>query len=146
MSTTITTGENKRQHLDFLQNVITRMNANSFAIKGWTVALVSALFALSAKDSQYQFIYVIGVVLPVFWGLDAYYLAQEKRYRALYDHVRATDEGAIDFDMVVPESMVKANTVLSFVLTDSIGPLYIFITLVAGGVYYFLTHSLPKPV
>jgi len=140
------TKENKRQHLEFLQNVITRMNANSFAIKGWAVALVSALFALSAKDAQYQFIYIIGMVLPVFWGLDAYYLAQERRYRALYDTVRAKDEAAIDFEMVVPETIVKAHTVWSCVLTDSIGPLYIFIALVADGVYYFLTHSLPKPV
>ncbi len=142
----IPTTENKRQHMEFIQNVITRMNANSFAIKGWAIALVSALFALSAKDSQYQFLYIIGVILPVFWGLDAYYLAQEKRYRALYDEVRVKDEAAIDFIMVVPENIVKTHTVWGNVLTDSVGPLYIFIALVAGGVYYFLTHSLPKPV
>ena len=32
-------------------------------------------------------------VLPalIFWGLDAYYLQQERLYRALYDHVRKID-------------------------------------------------------
>ncbi len=132
--------------MEFIQNVISRMNANSFAIKSWAVAIISALFALSAKDSQYQFIYSVAPVLLVFWGLDAYYLAQEKRYRALYDVVRARDEAAIDFDMVIPDNIVKEKTVWGCLLTDSVGPLYIFMALVAGGVYFFLTHSLPKPV
>lgn len=41
--------ENKLKHLDFLQLVITRMNVNSFSLKGWAVTLVSALFAFAAK-------------------------------------------------------------------------------------------------
>ena len=33
----------------------------------------------------------------VFWGLDAYYLLQERLYRSLYDRVRKTEEENIDF-------------------------------------------------
>lgn len=44
--------EKKLKHLEFLQNVITRMNSNSFMIKGWAITLVSALFVLAAKDAN----------------------------------------------------------------------------------------------
>jgi len=34
------------QHLEFIQNVITRMNTNSFQIKGMAITIVSALIAI----------------------------------------------------------------------------------------------------
>jgi hypothetical protein len=132
------TKENKRQHMEFLQNVITRMNSNSFAIKGWAVALISAIFALSAKDAQYSFIYIAGLVLPVFWCLDAYYLSQERRYRAYYDDVRAKDETAIDFNMSLPDNTIAKNGFTPCLLSDTIAPLYIFMSLIAILVYLIL--------
>ena len=35
--------ESKIEHLKMIQGIITRMNTNSFQIKGWTITLVSAL-------------------------------------------------------------------------------------------------------
>jgi len=81
------------KHLEFIQNVITRMNTNSFLIKGWMVTLVSALFALAAKDTDARYAMITFFAVPVFWGLDAFYLAQERKYRSLYDAVR---RGAVD--------------------------------------------------
>jgi hypothetical protein len=37
--------------------------------------------------------------LFVFWLLDGYFLSLERRYRALYDHVRTLSEEQIDFSM-----------------------------------------------
>ena len=51
--------ENKRKHLEFIQSVIARMNSNSFLIKGWSITLVSALFALAAKDSNLNLNYLL---------------------------------------------------------------------------------------
>ena len=48
--------EQKLKHLEFIQNVINRMNSNSFLIKGWAVTLIAAIFALAAKDSNFQYI------------------------------------------------------------------------------------------
>ena len=48
----------KLKHLEFIQGVINRMGQNSFLIKGWTVTLVAALFALAAKDSNQKFVLV----------------------------------------------------------------------------------------
>lgn len=91
--------ENKRAHLQMLQAVITRMSTDSFLLKGWSVLLVSALFALAAADSQKGFVYLAYFPAVVFWLLDAYYLRQERLFRKLYDRVRKLDEVDIDFSM-----------------------------------------------
>ena len=47
--------EDKLKHLEFIQNVITRMNTNSFQIKGWTVTIVSAVLAIYASTKNYYY-------------------------------------------------------------------------------------------
>lgn len=89
--------EHAVKHLEFIQNVITRMNANSFLIKGWMITLVSALFALAAKDADARYAVIIFFVIPSFWALDAFYLSLERQYRALYDKARREQE--TDFSM-----------------------------------------------
>lgn len=91
--------ENKLKHLDFLQLVITRMNVNSFLLKGWTVTLVAALFAFAAKDSNIQYVIITYISTPLFWVLDGYYLSLERQYRELYNVVRNKNENQIDFDL-----------------------------------------------
>jgi hypothetical protein len=59
--------ENKLKHLEFIQNVITRLNGNSFLIKGWSVTIVAALFALAAKDSDTRLLLVAYVPVFAFW-------------------------------------------------------------------------------
>lgn len=80
--------EDAVKHLEFIQNVITRMSGNSFLIKGWMITLVSALFALAAKDANNRYSAITCLVIPAFWLLDSYYLSRERQYRALYDEVR----------------------------------------------------------
>lgn len=81
------------KHLELVQGVVTRMAANSFLLKGWTVTLTAALFALAAKDSNATFAVIALLPALSFWGLDAYYLRQERLFRRLYDELRlASDE------------------------------------------------------
>ena len=91
--------DNKLKHLEFIQGVINRLSTNSFLLKGWSVVLVSALFALSAKDSDLGFVLLAYIPAIIFWGLDGYFLWQERLYRALYDRVRTQDAETIDFSM-----------------------------------------------
>jgi hypothetical protein len=79
--------DDKVAHLAMIQGVISRMGSNSFLLKGWNVTLVSALFALAAKDSNPRFIMIAFLPVMVFWALDAYYLRQERLFRKLYDEV-----------------------------------------------------------
>ena len=76
------------EHLKMLQGVISRMAQNSFLLKGWSVTLAAGLLAAAISDKQ---IYAALALFPtlVFWGLDAYYLQQERLFRALYDAVAA---------------------------------------------------------
>lgn len=91
--------ENKHKHLEFLQAAISRMASNLFFLKGWSVTLIAALFALSAKDSNKWYVLLAYYPLLVFWILDGYFLSQERRFRSLYDCVREKKESEIDFSM-----------------------------------------------
>ena len=96
--------EDVRQHLSFIQGVITRMNSNSFSMKGWMVAIVSALCAVYAANpcSEASYIYFIAAIIAdiLFCFLDAYYLKMEKEYRKLYDKVLKSPEET-DFNMKI---------------------------------------------
>ena len=89
----------KHKHLEFVQAAINRMAGNLFLLKGWSITLISALFALAAKDANQFYIVIAYFPLFIFWSLDGYFLSQERRFRALYDHVRKLDESQIDFSM-----------------------------------------------
>jgi hypothetical protein len=91
--------EKKLKHLDFLQLVITRMNVNSFLLKGWAVTLVAALFAFAAKDTNIKYVIITHISTPLFWFLDGYYLSVERQYRELYNVVKDKNEDDIDFDL-----------------------------------------------
>ena len=92
--------EDKRKHLELVQGVINRMAGNSFMLKGWAVTLVAGIFALAGKDTDKLYFLVAYVPIIIFWGLDAYYLLQERLYRSLYDKVRQVDEDNIDFSLM----------------------------------------------
>jgi len=79
--------ENQIKHLEFIQNVITRMNTNSFQIKSWSVTLVSALLAIFASTKNDYFILVAIFPAVVLWFLDTFYLMQENKFRGLYNDV-----------------------------------------------------------
>lgn len=75
------------KHLEFIQNVITRMNTNSFQIKGWSIVIVSALMAVYASTQNSYFFLAAIFPTSIFWFLDAYYLNQERKFRGLYNDV-----------------------------------------------------------
>lgn len=90
--------DNKAIHLGFIQGAINRMGSNSFLIKGWSVTLVVALFALATKDTNKTFILLAFFSALLFWWLDAFILHQEKLFRQLYEAVR-TEKLPSDFSM-----------------------------------------------
>lgn len=77
----------KIKHLDYVQNAINRMADNSFKIKGLTITLFSAFVGIYVKTGELQFL--LATVLPIFlfWLLDAYYLQQERKFRAIYNEL-----------------------------------------------------------
>ena len=72
------------------------MAGNSFLLKGWTVTISAALFALAAKDSSRAFAIIALFPALSFWGLDAYYLRQDRLFRKLYDDLRLAPEESLN--------------------------------------------------
>lgn len=121
--------EKKIKHLEFIQLVITRMNVNSFLLRGWSVTLVAALFAFAAKDTNIDYVLITYISTPLFWLLDGYYLSQERKYRDLYDIIRQKKEDEIDFDMNATITNNNKNSWLSS--TFSITQIIFYGTLIA---------------
>ena len=112
--------EAKLKHLEFIQGVIERLAANSFSLKRWTVLLIAALLVLLSREERSLSACAGFVPVLVFWGLDGYFLWQERRFRDLYDQVRSLDKSAIDFSMRIDASgrtwrgAVFSRTLVSF--------------------------------
>ncbi len=124
--------ESKLKHLELIQGVINRMAFNSFMLKGWSVVLVSALLVLVSRQGESDWALVGLLPTLVFWGLDAYFLRQERLYRALYDHVRLLQPEEIDFSMrtnrfkgtkLAWRSSMFSVTLVSFYMAVAIGVL-----------------------
>lgn len=91
--------ENKRKHLELIQVIINRLAGNLFFLKGWTITLVTALFALSGKETNLRYGFIAYLLVIIFWVLDAYFLSKERQFRCLYNDVRKLSENDIDFSM-----------------------------------------------
>lgn len=76
------------KHLEFIQNIINRMSNNSFLLKGWNVTVAMAILSLIVTVENPLFIVIALFSALSFWGLDAYYLRQERLFRLLYDDLQ----------------------------------------------------------
>ena len=77
----------KEKHLEFIQGVINRHNSNSFMLKGWAITIASALYALGGTINQPFVIFIALIPIFLFWGLDAFYLTNERCFVDLYSSV-----------------------------------------------------------
>ncbi len=112
--------ENKRKHLEFIQNIISRMAGNLFFLRGWTITLIVALLALFSKGNNSNYIIYFLIVLTfVFWILDGYFLSQERLYRDLYNYVRKLKEEEIDFSMDTSEYKKNKRNTLAYSMFSS---------------------------
>lgn len=73
------------------------MAHNSFTHKGWMLTILTGAVAFSTQQVNEGFLYIGLIPVIGFWGLDAYYLRQERLFRKPYDHVRTTEK--VDFSM-----------------------------------------------
>lgn len=116
--------DRKLKHLEFIQGVINRLSTNSFLLKGWSVVLVSALFALSANNSNVSFVLLAYIPAIVFWGLDGYFLALERTYRKHYERVRNKEADEIDFSMNTSDFQGGFNEWTSATLSKTLIPFH----------------------
>jgi len=134
--------ENKLKHLEFIQGTISRMASNLFYLKGWTVTLIAALFALSVKDAERAYFSIAFLAVILFWLLDGYFLSLERCYRALYDEVRKKDESQIDFSMDFSVFMkAQRNTWAASLFSKSIFLYYGGLAAIMLGAMYIIIET-----
>lgn len=128
--------ENKIRHLEMIQGVINRMASNSFMLKGWAVTLVAGIFALATKDADKLYFLVAYIPVIIFWGLDSYYLLQERLYRSLYEKVSLMHEDSIDFTLKASKNEFgnKKNNFWSCVLSATELWFYLPLAIVCTGI------------
>ncbi len=118
--------EKKIKHLEFIQNIITRLNQNSFQIKGMSITITSAILALSLSQEMRIYSFIIFFSVALFWILDAYYLSLEKAYRSFYSKVAQKSEEEIDFQLKLDKNMMKGKSSWYYtLLNNSIWPIYL---------------------
>ena len=81
------------KEIDLVQDVIKRMSQNSFQVKSWLIAILTAIVVIGKdgilvnQDTKINAIALnIFLLLPIFcfWYLDAFFLSKERLYRELY--------------------------------------------------------------
>lgn len=82
------------KHLEFLQDIISRMAANSATCKKWTLTIVTGVIAFHYANGLPIVFSIIPVVF--FFIFDSLYLGLERRFRDLYlDFVRKLKNGEL---------------------------------------------------
>jgi hypothetical protein len=131
--------ENNLKHLEFVEATVNRMSGTSFLLKGWSVTLVCALFALAAKDANNKYIVIVYVPILVCWVIDAYFLSQERMFRALFDHVRKLPDDTIDFSMDTSPFKTLKNSWGAAFFSGTLAFFYLSFVGLMLAVMYFIT-------
>jgi hypothetical protein len=127
------------KHLEFIQNIITRMNTNSFQIKGMAITIVSAFLAIYAASPKFMFIFFAIFPTFLFWFLDAYYLQQEKKIRGIYNDVAGipvknhTPISVLPFEMPINKYNKKNFSYFNALTSKTIIWFYLLIIIVLLG-------------
>lgn len=99
------------EHLQLIQQIISRLARNSFTIKAGSTTVAAALVAVTFGSSKPEVALIGLVLLVMFWGLDAFYLGQERLFRGLYNNVRRGppptfgSEGYFSMDITTPRGL-----------------------------------------
>lgn len=130
-------------HLGMIQAVITRMASNSFLIKGWSLTLTAAIFALAADQGRASMAAVAFLPVVMFWLLDAYFLRQERLFRKHYDAVRTAEGSASDFSMNTSPYLGKVSGLPRVALSQTLLLFHGSIVLTAVVVTVMLSETRP---
>ncbi|MEV6555190.1 hypothetical protein AB0M22_05720 [Nocardia sp. NPDC051756] len=131
--------EHRVKYLEMLQTVIARLSQQSFTVRGWSVTLVSIIFAFLTTQDRNTSGLILFTLAPawLFWGLDAYYLSVERRYRELFAavarQVREPDRPAPDIFEMLPDSRQPFRRFARAALTPSVAAIPVVLTVLVVG-------------
>lgn len=97
----------KEKLLEIIQDNIARFSNQSFLIKGWTVTLLSALLVFSKGSPEVKYNLMFGFLVFAFWGLDSYYLLQERKFRKHFNNLLNGSSEKFDMELDYLNDSVK---------------------------------------
>ncbi len=138
------------KEIDLIQTSINRMSQNSFAVKGWTIALLGVVMALLPEKFDLHFLCIVSFALILcLWYLDAFFLKTEILYRWKYNwvvknrmnsdrfifdldpHNSKTWERTLD-DESTNNVIKKEPSIFNIMVTPTLVPLYGILILMTG--------------
>lgn len=133
-------GEDKRQHLAFAQDVITRMAQSSSNAKSWLLPVATAAYGYAFTQNSVA-VAILGIIATLVFGLLDYgYLSNERKFRELYDRIAMGDPSVPPFSLrLEPQKLPRKQRVSatwSVIKTWTIFPFY-GVLLVTGLVALF---------
>lgn len=131
------------KEIDLIQSIISRMETNSFFLKGWIVSLIAAVLALTKDTIVINNMTYFGLILCVpvlsFWYLDAFYLHKQKCYRRLYDWVIqnrvVSSEFLYSLDYTRFEN--KVDGIIAIMFSKTLFPFYTILIIFLFGISIF---------
>jgi hypothetical protein len=129
------------KHLEFIQDAITRMNSNSFQMKSWMLVLVTALLGSFANTGNQSFILLALLPTVIFWGLDTYYLQQERKFRGIYNDVTGLSKEPKEIKpFAMPINLYEGGkySFMDVFLSITILPLYLLIIVILLAIYFIV--------
>lgn len=106
-------------HLEFLQDIISRLSSKSSTCKNWCITLTSAFILLSLRlDNGSKYILLSYIPIIIFCLLDIYYVYLEKHFRESYDefvkklHTKKLKKSDI---YVINGNLLNTETKLSYI-------------------------------
>lgn len=131
--------EEEIKHLECIQNIITRMNTNSFQIKGMAVAIASALLAVYASEKNPDFVLITIFPLILFWFLDSYYVTQERKFRGLYsDLLKGNPNNLQPFEIILEPYKGGEYSFWSAFFSKTIWTIYLSVSAIVTLIYLYL--------
>ena len=73
--------------LEFLQNIIARLNNNSFSVKVFATTIFGLLITLYIEKKDILFIYICLVCMIVLALMDSLYLCNERKFSKIYSNI-----------------------------------------------------------
>jgi hypothetical protein len=131
-----TYSEDRRKHLEFIQNSINRMNQCSSNIKQSSIILFTAIIGLGFIKPNISEVLLALISPALFWGLDSYYLLQERKYRILYSETLKPNSTVQLYDMDASKHLCDACEYLVVALSKTVFPVYITMITICIAIYF----------
>lgn len=79
--------------LEFLQDIISRHNSNSFTIKLFAITIFGVMMTLYAENKNIFLVIVNIIIVFMLWILDSKYLQNERKFRSIYNKIINDNKG-----------------------------------------------------